>query len=94
MMRGAAAEAGVHRLVQTYEPTSFRAGASISGATLAVFHRRVGFPGLSASDCEHAVERQDDRSRRGERGNESIAGREAFGLEVGTLFPPGSLAAC
>jgi hypothetical protein len=36
MMRGAAVEAGFHRLVQTYEPASFRAGVAITGATLAV----------------------------------------------------------
>ena len=36
MMRGAAVEAGFHRLVQTYEPASFRAGLAVTGATLAV----------------------------------------------------------
>ena len=36
MMRGAAVEAGFHRLVQTYEPASFRAGLAITCVTLAL----------------------------------------------------------
>ena len=36
MMRGAAVEAGSHRLVYTYRPRSFRLGMMVSLAALAV----------------------------------------------------------
>ena len=68
MMRGAAVEAGVHRLVQTYEPTSFEWGPPLRELRLRSSWRSVS--GLAKSTAS-AAERHKDRSHAGawERGH-------------------------
>ncbi len=70
MMRGAAVEAGFHRLVYKYEPASFQAGVAVTGITLAValavsfwVWRNPAGPGLESAMSALAATAAPDSSR-------------------------------